>query len=136
MKYLKRNFLAKSWIWNIELKERLRGKVFWVKALKERELYIAMMGIAWMKVMRVCLFIEGRVRKSGIKFLSPLMCWTVKSYLVNQAFKLSSYLSGSNLFLKSRIFRKEKLSILIRKLWLIKWNSNFLIPHLTTKISL
>ena len=77
---------------------------------------MAMIGIVWMKVMRVGLFIDGRVRKSRIRFLSPFMCWTMKSYLANQAFKLSNCLSISNLFLKSRIFGKEELSILIRKL--------------------
>ena len=136
MKYLKRNFLAKSWIWKAELKERLRGKVFWVKALKGRERFMAIIGIVCMEVMRVGLFIDGRVRKSGIRVLSPFMCWTVKSYLANQAFKLSNCLSGSNLLLKSRIFGKKELSILIRKLWLIRWNSNFLIPYLTAKIPL
>ena len=40
-------FLAKSWIWKTELKERLRGKVFWVKTLKGRERFMAMIGIVW-----------------------------------------------------------------------------------------
>ena len=34
-------------------------------------------GDVWMEEMRTGLFIDGWVRKSGIRFLSPLMCWTV-----------------------------------------------------------
>ena len=66
------------------------------------------------------LFIAGRVRKSGTRFCFPLMCWTVKSYLENRVLRLSNYLSGSNLFLKSMILGKEELSMLIRNLWLIR----------------
>ena len=64
---------------------------------------MAIMGMVWMEEMRTGLFIDGRVRKSGIRFLSPLMCWTVKSYFANHVFKLSNCLSGSNLFLKSSL---------------------------------
>ena len=128
MKYLQRNFFAKAWIWKVDRKVRFRGKAVWVKALNGSEWFMAIIGMVVMEEMRTGLFMDGWVRKSGIRFLSTLMCWTVKSYFVNHVFKLSNCLSGSNLFLKSKIFGKELLSILMRKLWLTRWNSNFLIP--------
>ena len=81
---------------------------------------MAITGMVWMEEISEGLFIAGRVRKSGMRFCLPFMCWTVKSYLANQFLRLSNCLSGSNLFLKSKIRGKEELSMLIRNLWLIR----------------
>ena len=81
---------------------------------------MAMIGMEWMEEISEGLFIVGRVRKSRMRFCLPVMCWTVKSYLANQFLRLSSYLSGSNLFLKSKILGKKELSMLIRNVWLIR----------------
>ena len=96
------------------------GKVLWLRALKGSWRFIAMTGMVWIEEMSEGLFIAGRVRKSGMRFWLPFM----------------NCLSGSNLFLKSKMRGKEELSMLIRNLWLMRWNSNFLIPYLTAKISL
>ena len=81
---------------------------------------MAMTEMVWMEEISEGLFIAGRVRKSGMRFYLPFMCWTVKSNLANQFLRLSSCLSGSGLFLKSKILGKEELSMLIRNLWLIR----------------
>ena len=64
---------------------------------------MAMTGMMLVEERSEGLFIAGRVRKSGIKFCLPLMCWTIKSYFENQVLRLRSCLSESNLFLKSKI---------------------------------
>ena len=96
------------------------GKDLWLRALKGSCRFMAMTGMIRVEEMSEGLFIAGRVRKSGMRFCLPLMCWTVKSYLENQVLRLSNCLSGSNLFLKSKIRGKEELSMWIRNLWLIR----------------
>ena len=96
------------------------GKFLWLRALKRSWRFMAIIGMVWIDEMSESLFIAGRVRKSGMRLCLPFMSWTVKSYLANQFLRLSSYLSESGLFLKSKILGKEELSMLIRNLWLIR----------------
>ena len=58
----------------------------------------------------------GLDNRSGMRFWSPLICCTEKSYLKNHVLRQRRCLSGSVLFLKLRIFGKDELSNLTRKL--------------------
>ena len=63
---------------------------------------------------------EGRDKRSGIRFRSPFICWTVKSYFENQVLSQRRCLFGRTLFFNSRIFGNEELSNMTRKLWPIR----------------
>lgn len=95
------------------------GNDFFVRAEARREEVIAITGIEEVGVMRI-IFEGGLVKRSGMRFLSPFIYWTVKSYRINQFLSLRSCLSGSDLFLKFKIFGKHKLSNFTRKLCPIK----------------
>ena len=60
---------------------------------------------------------EGQDNRSGMRFRSPFICWTVKSYFENQVLSRRRCLFGRALFLNLRIFGNEELSNLTRKLW-------------------
>ena len=60
---------------------------------------------------------EGRDKRSGMRFWSPFICWTVKSYFKNHVLSRRRCLFGRTLFFNSRIFGNEELSNLTRKLW-------------------
>lgn len=58
------------------------GNDFFVRAKARREEAIAITGKEEVGVMRV-IFEGGLVRRSGMRFLSHFICWTVKSYRIN-----------------------------------------------------
>ena len=82
----------------------MNGKDFLVRVMKGKDGVIAMTGMVNREVTKMDEELEvdlggGLDRRSGIRFLSPFICWTMKSYLVNQFLRRSNCLSGSVLFL-------------------------------------
>ena len=86
---------------------RLQGKDFLVRAEFGKEEFIKITGTVMEEEMRVRVAEDGGLdSRSGMRFLSPLICWTEKSYLENHVLRRRRCLSGSVLFLKSIIFGK------------------------------
>ena len=95
----------------------MHGKDFFVRAEFGREEVMKITGTVTEEEMRVRGADEGGLdNRSGMRFWAPLICCTEKSYLENHVLRRRRCLSGSVLFFKLIIFRKEELSNLTIKL--------------------
>ena len=54
---------------------------------------------------------KGRDKRSGMRFRSPFICWTMKSHFENQVLSQRRCLFGRTLFLNSRFFKMKSCLI-------------------------
>ena len=99
------------------VKVRLQGKDFFVKAVLGREEVMNMTGTEGKETLKDE---DEGFKRLGMRFWSPFIYWTVKSYFDNQVLSRRRCLFGRALFFNSRIFGKKELSNLTRKLWPIR----------------
>jgi len=90
----------------------------------------------FMDVVFASFFFFGLHRKLASIFFFLTMCLVSKECFENHYAYLRSRGWGICFFLNFSIWENEKMSISTRKWCPMRWNSNFLMTYLTTKISL